>query len=69
MTAEYASNYDCLLAIEDTTSFSFTHKTVRGELGYTTSSKYSKGIYAHSVLLFAPGEQHIVGLIEQNRWN
>lgn len=68
MTAEYASNYDCLLAIEDTTSLSFTHKTVREELGYTTSNKDSKGIYAHSVLLFAPEEKHIVGLIEQNRW-
>ncbi|OLQ73061.1 hypothetical protein BIT28_11875 [Photobacterium proteolyticum] len=25
-------------------------------------------MHAHSVLLFAPAEQHVVGLIEQERW-
>ena len=67
-TAELAQSYDCLLALEDTTSLDFTHRTVRGEMGYTTSRKSAKGMHAHSVLLFAPEEKQVVGLIEQERW-
>ncbi|MGR5147623.1 IS4 family transposase [Photobacterium alginatilyticum] len=67
-TVEQARHYDCLLALEDTTSLEFTHRTMRGEMGHTTSNRRSRGMHAHSVLLFAPDEQHVVGLIEQERW-
>lgn len=68
VTAGHAQAFDCLLAIEDTTSLEFTHASVADELGHTTSKKYSRGLHAHSVLLFAPKEQEVVGLIEQHRW-
>ena len=67
-TARCAKNYKCLLALEDTTSLEFVHRTVREQMGHLTSNKYHRGMHAHSVLLFAPKEQHIVGLIEQKRW-
>ena len=67
-TVENTKHYECLLALEDTTSLEFSHSTVRGDMGHTTSSNYSRGMFAHSVLLFAPREQHVVGLIEQERW-
>ncbi len=31
--AKQAKSYDCLLALEDTTSLDFTHRTVRDEVG------------------------------------
>ncbi|NDK99872.1 IS4 family transposase [Photorhabdus bodei] len=68
-TRSQARQYDCLLALEDTTTLSFSHASVKDELGYTTSSQTSRGIQAHSVLLFAPAEQQVVGLIEQHRWS
>ena len=67
-TAEHVQAYDCLLALEDTTSLEFKHRTVRDEMGHTTSNKHSRGMHAHSILLFSPQEQHVVGLIEQDRW-
>ncbi|CAM3658228.1 transposase [Xenorhabdus thuongxuanensis] len=67
-TAEHARSYDCLLALEDTTSLEFTYRTVREEMGYTTSRKSSTSLHAHSVLLFAPREEQVIGLIEQTRW-
>ncbi|BET96609.1 hypothetical protein TCT1_15300 [Xenorhabdus sp. TCT-1] len=67
-TAEQVKHYDCLLALEDTTSLEFTHPTVRDEMGHTTSNKRSRGMHAHSVLPFAPDKQQIIGLIEQARW-
>lgn len=66
-TTELAKVYQCLLAIEDSTSLSFTHQTVRDEMGYTNRPN-ARGMQAHSILLFAPSEQHLVGLIEQSRW-
>ena len=67
-TVKRVNQYDCLLALEDTTSLEFKHQTVRNEMGHTTSNKHSRGMHAHSVLLFAPEQQHVVGLIEQKRW-
>lgn len=67
-TVEQAKTFDCLLAVEDTTSLLFGHASVVDELGHTTSHKRSRGLHAHSVLLFAPKEQRVVGLIEQHRW-
>ncbi|MCG8393602.1 MAG: IS4 family transposase, partial [Pseudomonadales bacterium] len=68
-TVELAQNYDELLALEDTTSLSYKH-SVADDMGYTTSSlsNRTKGIFAHSVLLYAPKQEHTVGLIEQRRW-
>ena len=67
-TADACKGFDCLLALEDSTSIEFKHRTVAKELGHTTSHKHSRGIQVHSVLLFAPEEQQVVGLIEQQRW-
>ena len=67
-TAKAARSYSCPLTLEDTTSLEFTHQTVRDEMGHTTSAKSSRGMQAHSVLLFAPQEKHVVGLIKQERW-
>lgn len=68
-TADLAQNYNELLALEDTTSLSYRH-SIADDLGYTTSSlsNRTKGMFAHSVLLYAPGQEHTVGLIEQRRW-
>ncbi|WP_323840926.1 transposase DNA-binding-containing protein, partial [Photorhabdus africana] len=33
-TAEQVKHYDCLLALEDTTSLEFIHPTVRDEMGH-----------------------------------
>ena len=67
-TAEKLKAYTCLLALEDTTTLKFNHDTVCDEMGHTTSQKNSRGMHAHSVLFFAPKEQHVVGLIEQELW-
>lgn len=67
-TVRHAEPFDTLLALEDTTSLNFTHASVSDSLSHTTSHKTSRGLHAHSVLLFAPHEQHVVGLIEQHRW-
>lgn len=68
-TAELAQDYDELLALEDTTSVSYEH-SVASELGYTTGSLSCKrkGMLVHSVLLYAPQQQHTLGLIAQGRW-
>ncbi|MFV0597329.1 IS4 family transposase [Shewanella sp.] len=67
-TAELVNEYDLLLALEDTTSLNFSYKSVNSELGPLGHSTKARGILAHSVLLFAPNEQNVVGLIEQQRW-
>lgn len=68
-TVEQAKNHDCLLALEDTTSLSFSHATVADEFGHINSHKNSRGIEVHSTLLYAPEAQEVVGLIEQHRWS
>ncbi|MGR6833999.1 IS4 family transposase [Aliivibrio wodanis] len=67
-TVEAAKSFDTLLALEDTTSLSFTHDSVSSELGHTSCYQKATGFQAHSVLLFAQKEQQVVGLIEQHRW-
>lgn len=66
--AEQARGYDVLLALEDTTSLKFSHASVRDELGQISQGNQCRALHAHSVLLFAPDEQQVVGLIEQHRW-
>ena len=67
-TAKSVCNFDTVLALEDTTSLNFDHASVHDELGHITSHKSSRGMQAHSVLLYAPHEHHVLGLIEQTRW-
>lgn len=67
-TATVAKNYGTLLALEDTTTLSFKHHSVKEELGHVNQGNRCRGIQAHSVLLFAPEEQEVIGLIEQQRW-
>lgn len=50
-TVNACKDFDCLLALEDSTSLEFTHQSVSDELGLTTSHKSSSGLQVHSVLL------------------
>ena len=68
ITAEHAAKHTLLLALEDTTAITYSHRSVRDELGHVNQGNNGRGILAHSVLLFAPEQQELVGLIEQPRW-
>lgn len=68
VTAEQAAKHTLLLALEDTTAITYSHRSVRDELGHVNQGNNCRGILAHSVLLFAPEQQELVGLIEQSRW-
>ncbi len=68
-TAAKVRNDDTLLALEDTTSLNFSHKSVRDELGHITNGKRARGFQVHSVLLFSPKKSDIIGLIEQRCWS
>ncbi|MGM3169501.1 IS4 family transposase, partial [Dickeya chrysanthemi] len=68
-TTRAAAEHPLLLALEDSTSLNFSHSTVREELGNITNSQRARGLQVHSVLLYAPGCAHMVGLIEQQRWS
>lgn len=67
-TAEAAASHDLLLALEDSTALTYKHKSLTSELGHVNSGNHVRGMYAHSVLLFAPQTRQVVGLIEQQRW-
>lgn len=69
-TVLLAQNYDEILALEDTTSLSYNRENMPDKLGYTSSEKSStrRGFSVHSILLYAPEQQHTIGLIEQRRW-
>lgn len=67
-TKQEALAFNTLLALEDTSSLNFSHKGVNDELGHITSYQSSRGFQAHSVLLYAPIEKQVVGLIEQTLW-
>ena len=58
-----------LLAIEDTTSMSFSHE-VKEQLGDICSHKeaYHKGFLIHSSLIIDGEKEATIGLIEQHRW-
>lgn len=68
VTAAQAEQHKILLALEDTTTISYSHKSIRNELGHVNQGDRVRGMLAHSVLLFAPEAKEIVGLIEQTRW-
>lgn len=67
--AQRAQAHALLLAVEDTTSVSYTHE-VEGELGITSNQKDAKrkGFQVHSVLLLDAIGENTVGLIEQSHW-
>ncbi|MGZ5029982.1 MAG: IS4 family transposase [Methylobacter sp.] len=67
--AQQAQDYDLLLAVEDSTSLSYTH-TVAAELGITGSKQDAKrhGFLAHSILLLDAVSENTVGLIAQQHW-
>ena len=68
-TAEKAKAYEELLAIEDTTTHSYTHDVIDdlGDLGAPKRTR-SRGFHAHSVLLVNAKRIETIGLIEQRVW-
>lgn len=56
------------LAIEDTTTLSYKHRSIRDDLGHVNQGHRYRGLLAHSVLLFASETHDVVGLIEQQKW-
>jgi len=66
--AQQVGQYGLLLALEDTTSLNFSHSSIRDELGHISNHKSQRGIFAHSVLLYSPEHEQLLGLIEQSRW-
>ncbi|VFS47688.1 Transposase for transposon Tn5 [Budvicia aquatica] len=68
-TVEEATRHPVLLALEDTTTISFSHRTASDTLGHTAPGRHTRGLLVHSVLLYAPDKAQMVGLIEQQRWS
>ncbi len=68
-TVEQAQPHNLLLALEDTTTLIYKHSSIRDDLGHVGRGKKQRGMLAHSVLLFAPQDKQVVGLIEQSRWS
>lgn len=68
-TVEQAQPHNLLLALEDTTTLIYKHSSIRDDLGHVGRGKKQQGMLAHSVLLFAPQDKQVVGLIEQSRWS
>ena len=68
-TVEQAKTHNLLLALEDTTTLIYKHSSIRDDLGHVGRGKKQRGILAHSILLFAPEDKQVVGLIEQSRWS
>ncbi len=67
-TARLSHNHRLLLALEDTTTLSYHHRSIRNDLGHVNQGNRYRGLFAHSILLFAPDANEITGLIEQQRW-
>jgi stalled ribosome alternative rescue factor ArfA len=69
VTGYLAQSVPLLLAIEDTTSLSYTH-SVREELGLTGNNKKAKkrGYIVHSTMLMDAEKEKTLGLIAQERW-
>jgi hypothetical protein len=68
-TAIAAQTRPLILALEDTTTINVAHSCARDELGNTTTHPKTRGLLAHSVLLYAPDTAQTVGLIDQQRWS
>lgn len=65
-TVRLAAKESTLLAIEDTTTLSYSHQASR-ELGYTSNSNSAKtkGFQVHSVLMLSEETTRCIGLAEQ----
>ncbi|SCZ64994.1 Transposase DNA-binding [Photorhabdus luminescens] len=63
-TANQIEQYPLLLALEDTTTLSYQHHSIRKELGHVNQGNRWRGFFAHSILLYAPDKNDLVGLIE-----
>ena len=68
VTVQEALEQQTLLALEDTTSLSYSHRSLRDELGHSNQGNRHRAMFVHSTLLFAPETHTVVGLIEQQRW-
>ncbi|WP_305842330.1 IS4 family transposase [Photobacterium leiognathi] len=68
VTAQEALEQQTLLALEDTTSLSYSHRSIRDDLGHSNQGNRHRAMFVHSTLLFAPETHTVVGLIEQQRW-
>ncbi|EHU33361.1 transposase for transposon Tn5 domain protein [Escherichia coli DEC2A] len=68
-TVRACEAHPLLLALEDTTTINFSHSTASDDLGNTTTNPKTRGLLAHSVLMYAPDSALPVGLIEQQRWS
>jgi hypothetical protein len=69
VTSYLAQKVPLLLALEDSTSLSYTH-SVREELGLTGNNKRAKkrGYIVHSTMLMDAEKEKTIGLIAQERW-
>lgn len=69
VTGKLAQECPLLLAIEDSTTLSYTHEG-NEDLGYTTSNANGKtrGFKVHSTLLMDAKTERTIGLISQDRW-
>ncbi|MGG4610345.1 IS4 family transposase [Providencia sp. Me31A] len=67
-TVNQVHRYSLLLAIEDTTTLSYNHRSIQSDLGHVNQGNRHRGLLAHSILLFAPETLDVIGLIEQQRW-
>ena len=65
--AEKAKEHELLLALEDTTTFSYTHEA-EGLEEIEAGSGNIRGFYVHSVLLVDAQKERTIGLIDQQRW-
>lgn len=68
VTAQKTSPHPILITLEDRTALVCRHQSVKGEVEHINQRDNDRAILAHSVLLFAPQNHDIVGLIEQQMW-
>ncbi len=68
VTVQEAFEQQTLLALEDTTSLSYSHHSIQDTLGHSNQGNRHRAMFVHSTLLFAPETHTVVGLIEQQRW-
>lgn len=68
-TVRVCEAHPLLLALEDTTTINFSHSTASDDQGNTTTNPKTRGLLAHSVLMYAPDSALPVGFIEQQRWS
>lgn len=63
-TARACEAHPLLPALEDTSTINFSHSTASDDLGNTTTNPKTRGLLAHSVLIYAPDSALPVALLE-----